>query len=53
MGRACSRYGAQRNACRVLGGNPEGKRPLENPKLRGEDKRNRMGGYELDSYSSG
>jgi hypothetical protein len=28
MGRASSTNGAKRNACRILVGNPEGKRPL-------------------------
>jgi hypothetical protein len=28
MGRACNMHGEKRNACRVLVGKPEGKRPL-------------------------
>jgi hypothetical protein len=28
MGRACSTNGEKRNACRILEGKPEGKRPL-------------------------
>jgi hypothetical protein len=28
MDRACSTHGAKRNECRILVGNPEGKRPL-------------------------
>jgi hypothetical protein len=28
MGRTCSTNGAKRNACRILVGKPEGKRPL-------------------------
>jgi hypothetical protein len=31
MGRACSTIGDQRNACRILVGKPEGKRPLGRP----------------------
>jgi hypothetical protein len=30
--RACSTNGETRNACRILVGKPEGKRPLERPK---------------------
>jgi hypothetical protein len=32
MGRACSTNGGERNAYRILLGNPEGKRPLERQK---------------------
>jgi hypothetical protein len=31
MGRACSTNGEKRNACRILVGKPEGKRPLGRP----------------------
>jgi hypothetical protein len=34
MGRACSTNGAKRNACRILTGKPEGKRPLGRPRRR-------------------
>jgi hypothetical protein len=34
MGRACSTNGAERNACRILVGKPEGKRPLGRPRHR-------------------
>jgi hypothetical protein len=34
MGRACSTYGAEKNAYRVLVENPEEKRPLERPRGR-------------------
>jgi hypothetical protein len=37
MGRACSTTGEKKNACRVLVGNPEGKRPLGRPKRRWVD----------------
>jgi len=33
---ACSRHGESRGACRVLVGNPEGKRPLGRPRRRCE-----------------
>jgi hypothetical protein len=33
MGRACSTSGKKRNACRILVGKPEGKRPLRRPIL--------------------
>jgi hypothetical protein len=34
MGRACSTNGQKRNACRILVGKPEGKRPLGRPRRR-------------------
>jgi hypothetical protein len=34
---ACSTYGEKRNACRILVGKPEGKRPLGRPRRRWED----------------
>jgi hypothetical protein len=34
MGRACSTNGEKRNACRILVGKPEEKRPLGRPKRR-------------------
>jgi hypothetical protein len=34
MGRACSTTGEKRNACKILVGKPEGKRPLGRPRLR-------------------
>jgi hypothetical protein len=37
MGGACSAYGERRGVYRVLMGKPEGKRPLERPRLRRED----------------
>jgi hypothetical protein len=37
MGRACSRHGEKRNACRILMGKPEGKGSLERPRCRWED----------------
>jgi hypothetical protein len=37
MGMACSTHGEKRNACRVLMGKPEGKRPLGRPRCRQED----------------
>jgi hypothetical protein len=37
MGRACSTNGKKRNACRILVGKPEGKRPLGRPKRRWVD----------------
>jgi hypothetical protein len=37
MGRACSTDGEKRNACRILVGKPEGKRPLERPRRRSVD----------------
>jgi hypothetical protein len=36
MGRACSTHGGERNACRILVGKPERKRPLGRPRLRWE-----------------
>jgi hypothetical protein len=33
----CSSYGEERGVCRVLVGNPEGKRPLGRPRCRWED----------------
>jgi hypothetical protein len=37
MGGACSTYGKSIGAYRVLVGKPEGRRPLERPRLRWED----------------
>jgi hypothetical protein len=37
MGRACSTNGETRNACRILTGKPEGKRPLVKPRRRWMD----------------
>jgi hypothetical protein len=37
MGGACSTYGGQQRAYRVLEEKPEGKRPLGRPRLRWED----------------
>ena len=37
MGGACSMYGENRAAYRVLVGNPEGKRPIGRPRCRWED----------------
>jgi hypothetical protein len=37
MGRACSTLGGKRDACRILAGKPEGKRPLGRPRRRWED----------------
>jgi hypothetical protein len=37
MGRACSTNGETRNACRILVGKPEGKRPLGRPRRRWVD----------------
>jgi hypothetical protein len=37
MGGACSTQGEKRNACRILVGKPEGKRPLGRPRRRWED----------------
>jgi hypothetical protein len=37
MGRACNMNGEKRNACRILVGKPEGKRPLGIPRLRWVD----------------
>jgi hypothetical protein len=37
MGRACSTNGEERNAYRILVGNPEGKRPLGRPRRRWVD----------------
>jgi hypothetical protein len=37
MGRAYSSHGEKRNACRILVGKPEGKRPLGRLKLRWDD----------------
>jgi hypothetical protein len=34
MGRARSTYGVNRNVCRVLAGNPDGRRPLGRPRRR-------------------
>jgi hypothetical protein len=36
-GRACSTYGEKRGAYRILVGRPEGRRPLERPRLRWDD----------------
>jgi hypothetical protein len=51
--------GEKRNACRILVGKPERKRPLERPRSRYVDnikidlKRGRMGWYGLDRSGSG
>jgi hypothetical protein len=37
MGMAYSTYGESRGACRVLMGNPDGRRPLGRPRYRWED----------------
>jgi hypothetical protein len=37
MGRACSTNGEKTSACRILVGNPEGKRPLGRPRRRWVD----------------
>jgi hypothetical protein len=37
MGRACSTYGAKRNACTMLVGMPEGKRTLRRPRYKWVD----------------
>jgi hypothetical protein len=37
MGGACSANGGKRNACRLLVGKPEGKRPLGKPRRRWVD----------------
>jgi hypothetical protein len=37
MGRACNKNGEKRNACRILVGKPEGKRPLGRPRRRWVD----------------
>jgi hypothetical protein len=37
MGMACSTNGDKRNACRILVGKPEGKRPLGRPRRRWVD----------------
>jgi hypothetical protein len=37
MSRSCSTNGEKLNACRILVGKPEGKRPLGRPRLRWVD----------------
>jgi hypothetical protein len=37
MGRVCSTRGEERNACRMLAGKPERKRPLGRPRRRWVD----------------
>jgi hypothetical protein len=37
MGRVCNTNGDNRNACRILVGKPEGKRPLRRPRRRWVD----------------
>jgi hypothetical protein len=37
MGRACSTNGEKRNACRILVGKPEGRRPVGRPRRRWVD----------------
>jgi hypothetical protein len=32
MGKPCSNNGVKKNACRILEGNPEGKKPLGRPR---------------------
>jgi hypothetical protein len=58
MGRACGTNGAKRNACRVLVGKPEGKRPLGRLKRRWVgsikmDLRDRMEWYGFHRSGSG
>jgi hypothetical protein len=51
VGRACSTNGAKGNACRILVGKPQGRRPLGRPKRKWLDDRwilDRMGCYGLD-----
>jgi hypothetical protein len=36
MSGACGTHGEMRNACKILVGNPEGKRPVGRPKCRWE-----------------
>jgi hypothetical protein len=54
MGRTCRTHKKKRNACRILMGKPEGKRPLEGSRRRCEDNiknssyRYRMGWYGLN-----
>jgi hypothetical protein len=54
MNRACSTNGVKRNSCRMLMGNPEGKRPLRSPRSRWVNniivdlRENRMVWYGLD-----
>jgi hypothetical protein len=38
MGRSCSTIREKRNACRILSGKPEGKRPLGRPRRKWVDK---------------
>jgi hypothetical protein len=37
MGRACSVHGENKNACTILEGKPEGKKPLGRPRRRWEN----------------
>jgi hypothetical protein len=58
MGRACSKYGKRRGACRALVEKPEGRRPFERLRLRWEvnikmDLREVGGGHGLDQSGSG
>jgi hypothetical protein len=54
MGRECSTNGEKRNACRIMVGKPEGKRPLGRPRhtlvdnIKMDLKRDRMGWDGLD-----
>jgi hypothetical protein len=48
MGRACSTHGKKKNACRVLVGKLEGKRPLGRARGRWEDSNNEMDLREIE-----
>jgi hypothetical protein len=50
MGKACRTYGEKRNAYRFFMGKPEGKIPIERPRLRQDDN---IKTNELDSSGSG
>jgi hypothetical protein len=58
MGRACSTIGSKMNACKILVGKPEGKRPPGGLRRRGVNnnkmdlKTDRMGSYGLDRFGS-
>jgi hypothetical protein len=57
MGRTCSTNGEKMNACRILVGKPEGKRPLGRPRRRWVDNTKmvlrEMGWWGLDRSGSG
>jgi hypothetical protein len=53
MERTCKSHVEKRDACRILVGKPEGKRPLGKPKRRWILERDRVGWYELDPSASG